>query len=487
MAFRNLRAFLERLEADGELARIRAPVSPRLEIAEIADRAVKAGGPALLFENVVGASMPVAINLFASKRRMLTALEISSYEEWEERLEVFLDPRPPEGLLDKLKAIPLLTELASVFPRTVRSGPCQEIVATGDQVDLTTLPALTCWPQDGGPFITMPLVVTRDPVSQKTNVGMYRMQVYDRTTTGMHWQKHKDGAGQARGYEREGRRMEVAVALGCDPATVFSAIAPLPPGVSEFLFAGFVRGEGVPLVRGKTIDLLVPAEAEIVLEGYVEPGERRREGPFGDHTGYYSLEDDFPVFHVTALTRRREPVYLTTIVGPPPMEDGFMGEAVERLFLPLVRKTIPEIVDMHLPVEGVFHNLMIVAIDKRFPGHARKTMHAIWGTGQMMFTKTIVVVDKEVDVRDPRRLLWKVLAAIDPERDIEFVHGPVDELDHAAPRPCLGSKMGIDATRKWKEEGFDRRWPDEIVMSEDVRRKVDALWPTLEIGGRPDR
>ena len=487
MAFRNLRAFLERLESQGDLARISTRVSPRLEIAEIADRAVKAGGPALLFENVEGASMPVAINLFASKRRMLAALEIGSFDEWEERLDFFLDPRPPEGLLDKLKAIPRVTELASVFPKTVRSGPCQEVVATGDEVDLSSLPVLTCWPQDGGPFITMPLVVTRDPASGKTNVGMYRMQVYDRNTTGMHWQKHKDGAGQARGYEREGRRMEVAVAIGCDPASVFSAIAPLPPGVSEFLFAGFLRGEPVPLVRGKTIDLLVPAEAEIVLEGYVEPGERRREGPFGDHTGYYSLDDDFPVFHVTAMTRRRDPVYLTTIVGPPPMEDGFMGEAVERLFLPLVRKTIPEIVDMHLPVEGVFHNLMIVSIDKRFPGHARKTMHAIWGTGQMMFTKTVVVVDKDVDVRDSRRLLWKVLAAIDPERDIEFVHGPVDELDHAAPRPCLGSKMGIDATRKWKEEGFDRRWPDEIVMSDEVRRKVDALWPTLGIGGRPDR
>ena len=487
MAFRNLRAFLERLESQGDLARISTRVSPRLEIAEIADRAVKAGGPALLFENVEGASMPVAINLFASKRRMLAALEIGSFDEWEERLDFFLDPRPPEGLLDKLKAIPRVTELASVFPKTVRSGPCQEVVATGDEVDLSSLPVLTCWPQDGGPFITMPLVVTRDPASGKTNVGMYRMQVYDRNTTGMHWQKHKDGAGQARGYEREGRRMEVAVAIGCDPASVFSAIAPLPPGVSEFLFAGFLRGEPVPLVRGKTIDLLVPAEAEIVLEGYVEPGERRREGPFGDHTGYYSLDDDFPVFHVTAMTRRRDPVYLTTIVGPPPMEDGFMGEAVERLFLPLVRKTIPEIVDMYLPFEGIFHNLMIVSIDKRFPGHARKTMHAIWGTGQMMFTKTVVVVDKDVDVRDSRRLLWKVLAAIDPERDIEFVHGPVDELDHAAPRPCLGSKMGIDATRKWTEEGFDRRWPDEIVMSDEVRRKVDALWPTLGIGGRPDR
>jgi 4-hydroxy-3-polyprenylbenzoate decarboxylase len=310
---------------------------------------------------------------------------------------------------------------------------------------------------------------------------VYRMQVFDRNTTGMHWQKHKDGAGQARGYEREGRRMEVAVAIGADPATVFSGVAPLPPGISEFLFAGFLRGEGVALVSGKTVDVPVPAEAEIVLEGYVEPGERRREGPFGDHTGFYSLDDDFPVLHVTAVTRRREPVYLTTIVGKPPMEDGFLGEAVERLFLPLVRRMIPELVDMHLPVEGIFHNLMLVSIDKRYPGHARKTMHAIWGTGQMMFTKTIVVFDRDANLRDLPGMLWRALTAIDPERDIEFVHGPVDELDFASRLPCYGSKMGIDATRKWKEEGFTRRWPDEIVMSEDVRRRIDAMWPELNI------
>ena len=481
MAYENLSAFLTTLERDGELARVRAEVSPRLEITEIADRSVKAGGPAILFEKVRGSAMPVAINLFGSRRRMLRALELASYEEWDARLEFFLDPTPPEGILDKLKVVPRLNELASVFPKTVRSGPCQDLVRTGDDVNLRELPALTCWPQDAGPFVTMPLVITRDPASGKANVGMYRMQIFDERTTGMHWQKHKDGAGQARGYEREGRRMEVAAAIGCDPATVFSAIAPLPPGVSEFLFAGFLRGEPVPLVKGKTVDLLVPSEAEIVLEGYVEPGERRVEGPFGDHTGFYSLEDEFPVFHVTAITRRRNPTYLTTIVGRPPMEDGFLGEAVERLFLPLVRKTIPEIVDMWLPVEGIFHNLMIVSIDKRFPGHARKTMQAIWGTGQMMFTKTIVVVDADVPLRHGQELLWRALTAIDPERDIAFVKGPVDELDFASRLPCYGSKMGIDATRKWKGEGFDRPWPPEIVMSEEVRKRVDELWPSLGI------
>jgi 4-hydroxy-3-polyprenylbenzoate decarboxylase len=487
VAFRDLSAFLRALEEDGDLARVGQRVSPRLEIAEIADRAVKAGGPALLFENVEGSAFPVLINAFGSRRRMRRALEIGSWEEWDARLDFFLDPKPPEGLLDKLRAIPKVTELASVFPKTVRNGSCQEVVETGNAVNLAALPVLTCWPQDAGPFITMPLVVTRDPATGKTNVGMYRMQVYDRATTGMHWQKHKDGAGQARGYEREGRRMEVAAAIGCDPATVFSAIAPLPPGLSEFLFAGFVRGEPVPLVPAKTVDLLVPAEAEIVLEGYVDPGERRREGPFGDHTGFYSLDDDFPVFHVTAVTRREKPVYMTTIVGRPPMEDGYMGEAVERLFLPIVRKTIPEIVDMHLPVEGIFHNLMIVSIDKRYPGHARKTMHAIWGTGQMMFTKTIVVVDRDVNVHAGPEVVWRALTAIDPERDIEIVHGPVDELDFASRLPCYGSKIGVDATRKWKEEGFGRRWPEPIVMSPEVREKIDRLWPALGIGpGRED-
>ncbi len=481
MPFRNISEFVAALEADGDLVRIAREVSPRLEIAEIADRAVKGDGPALFFENVAGSSMPVAINLFASRRRMLRALDLSGWEEWDSRLEPLLDPKPPEGLLEKLKTIPKLTELAHVFPKNVRSAPCQEVVLTGDSVDLGKLPVLTCWPQDAGPFITLPLVITRDPATRKVNVGVYRMQVFDRNTTGMHWQKHKDGAGQARGYEREGRRMEVAVAIGADPATVFSGVAPLPPGISEFLFAGFVRGEGVPLVDGRTVDVPVPADAEIVLEGYVDPGERRREGPFGDHTGFYSLDDDFPVFHVTAVTHRREPVYLTTIVGKPPMEDGFLGEAVERLFLPLVRRMIPELVDMHLPVEGIFHNLMLVSIDKRYPGHARKTMHAIWGTGQMMFTKTIVVFDRGVDLRNFPEALWRALTAIDPERDIEFVHGPVDELDFAARLPCYGSKMGIDATRKWKEEGFLRRWPDEIVMSADVRSRIDAIWSELGI------
>jgi 4-hydroxy-3-polyprenylbenzoate decarboxylase len=486
-AWRDLRAFLNDLEREGDLLVVRERVSPVLEIAEIADRAVKAGGPALLFENVEGSDVPVAINVFASRERTRRALGISSWEEWEERLDFFLDPRPPEGFLGKLKALPKVADLASVFPRTVANGPCHEVVERGPDVDLTRLPVIQCWPGDAGRFITMPLVITKDPESGKTNVGMYRMQVFDRSTTAMHWQKHKDGAGHARGYEKAGRRMEVAAAIGGDPATVFSALAPLPPGISEFLFAGFLRGEAVPLVRAKTVDLLVPAQAEIVLEGYVDPGERRREGPFGDHTGFYSLDDDFPVFHVTAVTRRKSPIYLTTIVGKPPMEDGFLGEAVERLFLPLVRKTIPDIVDMHLPVEGIFHNLMIVSIDKRYPGQARKVMHAIWGTGQMMFTKVIVVVDVPTDVRDYRDVTLKALNHIDPERDFEFAMGPIDELDHASRQPCYGSHVGIDATRKLPGEGFTRRWPDEILMDEATKKKIDEIWHKLGIPGAAER
>ncbi len=485
MSYRDLSDFLDRLRRDGDLLSVQERVSPVLEITEIADRMVKRGGPALLFENVEGSRLPVAINLFASRERTKKALEISSYEEWNERLDFFLDPTPPEGLLAKLKALPKVADLAAVFPKTVKDGPCREVVETGEKVDLGSLPVLQCWPEDAGRFLTMPLVITKDPVSGKTNVGMYRMQVFDRNTTGMHWQKHKDGAGQARGYEKAGRRMEVAAAIGGDPATVFASIAPLPPGVSEFLFAGFLRQESVPLVRAQTVDLLVPANAEIVLEGFVEPGERRREGPFGDHTGFYSLDDDFPVFHVTAITRRRNPIYLTTIVGKPPLEDDYLGEAVERLFLPLVRKTIPEIVDMYLPFEGVFHNLMIVSIDKRYAGQARKVMHAIWGTGQMMFTKVIVVVDADVDVRNVADVVLKTLNHIDPQRDFEFAMGPVDELDHASRQPCYGSHVGIDATRKWPTEGFDRRWPDEIVMDPETKRKIDLLWPKLGLPGKP--
>jgi 4-hydroxy-3-polyprenylbenzoate decarboxylase len=479
MPYRDLRDYLAALDRAGELKRIGAEVSPVLEITEIADRVVKRGGPALVFERPAGAAMPVAINLFGSVPRVMRALEVGSWQEWTDRLDFFLEPKMPTSLLDKVRTLPKLVEVAGIFPKVVKDGPVHEVVATGDQVDLGALPVLQCWPDDGGRFLTLTNVITKDPATGGRNCGMYRLQVYDRNTTGMHWHLHHDSARIFRDNARLGRRTEVAVALGGDPATMFAPAVPLPPGVDELLFAGFVRREAVEMVKCVTVDLEVPAHAEIVLEGWVDADERRREGPFGDHTGFYSLADDYPVFHVTAITRRKDAIYPTTIVGRPPMEDCFMGFAIERMFLPLMRKTLPEVVDYHMPFEGVFHNLMLVAIDKRVPHHARKVMHGIWGLGQATFTKVIVVVDADVDVHDPAEVAWKALANIDPQRDLEFVTGPAETLDHASRAPWWGSKVGIDATRKWPTEGFAREWPGEIVMSPAVKARIDALWPQL--------
>ncbi len=484
MAYADLRDFIRALERENELKRVPFEVDPVLEIAEFADRAVKRGGPALLFERPKGSAVPVLINAFASMRRMEIALETPSVEDIARRIAEFLEMRMPQGLIDKLKMLPKLAELGAFFPRTVASGPCKEIIRR-DGFSLFEYPILQCWPQDGGRFITFPLVFTRDPESGKRNCGVYRMQVYDDRTTGMHWQTHKHGAEHYRRRLREhgkGERMAVAVAIGADPATMYSGILPLPPDLDEMLFAGFLRGKPVEMVRCETCDLEVPANAEIVLEGYVELGELRTEGPFGDHTGFYSLEDDYPVFHVTCITQRRDPIYATTIVGPPPMEDYYMGKAIERIFLPLMRLQLPEIRDISMPAEGIFHNLMLVSIRKSYPGHARKVMHAIWGLGQAMFTKCIVVVDDDVDVQNPREVVWKALNNIDPERDIEFVLGPVDSLDHASRLPNFGSKMGVDATRKWREEGFTRPWPDVIRMTPEIKRRVDALWQRAGLG-----
>ncbi len=484
MAYADLRDFIRTLERENELKRVPFEVDPILEIAEFADRAVKRGGPALLFERPKGSTIPVLINAFASMRRMEIALETASVEDIARRIAELLEMRMPQGLIDKLKMLPKLAELGAFFPRTVSGGPCKEIIRR-DGFSLFDYPILQCWPQDGGRFITFPLVFTRDPESGKRNCGVYRMQVYDDRTTGLHWQTHKHGAEHYRRRLREhgkGERMQVAVAIGADPATMYSGILPLPPDLDEMLFAGFLRGKPVEMVRCETCDLEVPANAEIVLEGYVELGELRTEGPFGDHTGFYSLEDDYPVFHVTCITQRRDPIYATTIVGPPPMEDYYMGKAIERIFLPLMRLQLPEIRDISMPAEGIFHNLMLVSIRKSYPGHARKVMHAIWGLGQAMFTKCIVVVDDDVDVQNPREVVWKALNHIDPERDIEFVLGPVDSLDHASRLPNFGSKMGVDATRKWREEGFARPWPDVIRMTPEVKRRVDVLWQRAGLG-----
>ena len=483
MAYRDIRDFIAALERRDELRRVTAEVDPRLEIAELADRAVKTDGPALLFENPKGSDVPVLINAYASISKMQIALEVDSLDDIAGRIEGYLDLGVPKGVAGKLKGLAKLAEVRNFLPRTVRSGECQQIVKR-DGYSLHDYPVLTCWPGDGGPFITLPMVFSRNPITGKRNCGTYRMQVYDERTTGMHWQTHKQGAEHYRRLRQEGRetRMEVAVAIGADPATMYSGILPLPPDLDEMLFAGFVRKKPVEMVRCVTVDLEVPANAEIVLEGHVNLGELRTEGPFGDHTGYYSLEDEYPVFHVDCITQRENPIYATTIVGPPPMEDFFMGKAIERIFLPLMRLQAPEIVDISMPAEGIFHNLMLVSIRKSYPAHARKVMNAIWGLGQAMFTKCIVVVDDDVDVQDYRETAWRALNNIDPERDIQFTLGPIDSLDHASRLPNFGSKMGIDATRKLPSEGFTRPWPEVIAMDESVKRRVDPIWDSLDIG-----
>lgn len=476
MPFEDLSQFVRALERSGELKRVKLEVDPYLEITEFADRAVKSGGPALLFENPKS-TIPLLINAYASMRRMEIALGVQNIEEIASRISGFLEIQQPQSLLDKLKLLPKLKELSAVFPKLVKDGPCKEVIER-EGFSLDQFPILHCWPGDGGRFITLPLVFSQNPETGKRNCGMYRMQVFDERTTGMHWQKHKQGADHYRRLAAEGKesRMQVAVAIGSDPVTMFSAILPLPPAIDEMMFAGFLRGKPVEMVKCETCDLEVPANAEIILEGYLNLGEMRREGPFGDHTGFYSLDDEFPVFHIECVTRRRRPIYAATIVGPPPMEDFFMGKAIERIFLPLMKTQLPEVRDICMPAEGVFHNLILVSIRKSYPGHARKVMHAIWGLGQAMFSKCIVVVDEDVDVQNVSEVAWKALNHIDPERDIEFCLGPIDSLDHASRLANYGSKMGVDATTKWKSEGFSRRWPNAIVMSAEVKRRVDDLW-----------
>ena len=482
MAYSDLRDFISKLERERELVRVRQRVSAELEITEIADRIVKSGGPALLFENVEGSDVPALINHYGSMRRMSMALGVEKLDDIGAEIESLLNTEPPGGFMDKLCMLPKLARLASAFPKTVKSAPCQEVVREGDHVSLGFLPILRCWPGDGGRFITLPMVFTKDVDTGRRNVGMYRMHVYDSRTTGMHWHVHKVGARHYAEYERRNQRMEVAVALGGDPATTYAAAAPLPEDFDEMIFAGFLRKAPVEMVQCRTIDMQVPADAEIVLEGYVDPHERRLEGPFGDHTGYYSPAEEYPVFHFTCVTHRKDPIYPATIVGRPPMEDCFMGKATERIFLPLIRSQIPEIVDMNLPVEGIFHNLALVSIRKRYPMQARKVMQGLWGLGQMMFTKIIVVFDEEVNVQDMSEALWRLGSNIDPKRDITFSEGPVDALDHAAPQALFGSKMGIDATRKLPGEGHNREWPEEIRMSPEVVAKIDTIWGDLGIG-----
>lgn len=478
MAFKDLRDFLAFIEKKGQLKRISAPVDRDLEITEISDRIMKSGGPALLFENVRGFDVPLVINVFGSRERTGWALGVDAWEELEGRIDRLLSLAlgpPPKGLFGKLGALGEIIKVGRIGPREVSSGPCQEVIKT-DNASLYEFPIMKCWPEDAGHYITLPLVFTHDPNTGKRNVGLYRLQVFDERTLGMHWQLHKGGMGHYKESVRAGKRMEIAVAVGSEPVLTYAATAPLPPEIDEMVFAGFLREKSVEMVRCKTVDVLAPANAEIVIEGYVDPAELRTEGPFGDHTGVYSLADDYPVLHVTAITHRRNPIYASTIVGKPPMEDAFIGGATERLFLPLIRLMVPELVDIHLPVDSVFHNFAIASIRKRYPGQARKVMHAIWGLGQLMFTKFVIVVDENVDVQNLREVLWRVGNNTDPARDIEIAKGPADTLEHASPQPNYGGKIGIDATIKTPEEGHHREWPPDIVMTQEIKDLVDGRW-----------
>ena len=490
MALDNLRAFIGAIDDAGDLVRVEQPVSVDKEITEVADRCMKSagGGPALLFTKPTLTSggrsrYPVAINLFGSERRMSLALGVDCLDHVGARISELVALKVPEGLLGKLAMLPRLAEVAKFPPRTVGGrAPCQDTVVEGGDVDLAQFPVPICWPDDGGPYITLGGVITKHPVSGVRNVGMYRVQVLGKNELAMHWQRHKVGAAHWRAMAEKGETMPVAIALGGDPASIYAASAPLPPTIDEFLFAGFLRGEPVRLAKAVTSDLEVPAEAEIVIEGYIDPREQLvLEGPFGDHTGFYSLADYYPKVHVTAVTWRRDPIWPHTIVGRPPMEDFYLGHATERIFLPLLRLTIPEIVDLHMPAEGIFHNLVFVSIDKQYPGQAYKVMNGLWGQGLMALAKVIVVVDKDVNVRDTKEAWWVALNHIDPERDVRFTMGPIDVLDHSSRAFTYGSKMGIDATRKWKEEGFTREWPNRIVMDPVTKQRVDAIWKELGI------
>ena len=475
MIFNDLREFIGFLEGKKELIRVGAEVDPVLEVTEVTDRISKKGGPALLFEKAKGSKHPIAINLFGSYQRMAWALGLDDFGAIGQKFSSLLKTDPEMKLKQKIEALFDLYKLSASKPKEVKKAPCQEIVRDKD-FSLLDYPILKTWPDDGGRFITLPLVITKDPESGKQNLGMYRMQVFDEKSTGMHWHTHHDGAVNFRKWMKLGKRMEVAVAIGGDPVTIFSATAPLPYNIEELFFAGFLRGKPVEVVRAKTVDLLVPAHAEIILEGYVEAGDERIEGPFGDHTGYYSVAANYPIFHLTCITQRKDPVYPATIVGKPPMEDCYMGKATERMFLPFIKMQFPEVVDMNLPLEGVFHNCALISIKKSFPMHAHKIINAIWGLGQMMFTKFIFVYDEDVDVQNTSVAAWKAFNNVDPARDIIISQGPLDVLDHSAPRPIFGAKMGVDATKKWPEEGYQREWPDEIHMSEEIKKLVDKRW-----------
>ena len=485
--YRNLSEFIRQLDLAGELKIVRNPVSSHLEISRLTDRESKSpmGGKALFFKEVKGAPFPVATNLFGSDRRVCMALGVDDLGQLAERLRGLIEMRPPQGLREALTLLPTALSVTRFFPKRSRAKrpPCQEVVYRGDQVDLRRLPVLQHWPKDAGPFITLPLVFTRSLDSGQGNMGMYRLQVFDRKTTGMHWHIHKDGSHFFQEYRRAGKRMPVAVAIGADPATIYAATAPMPRNVDETILAGFIRGRPVPMAHCLTVDLKVPAEAEFVLEGYVDPEELRMEGPFGDHTGYYSPADEYPVFHVTALTHRRHPIYCSTLVGPPPMEDCYLGKATERLFLPLIQTVLPEIEDYWFPWEGAFHNIVVVSMDKEYPGHAQKLMNGLWGQGQMSFCKAIVVVDREVNLRNPGEVMDKLVSTLELGSDLSLTRGNLDVLDHSSSTPNFGHKIGLDLTGRFAgepprippEKGLSGNIPDEAALLSSIQNGLEDI------------
>jgi len=477
MAYKDLQDFIKHLEEKGLLKRITVQVDPELEITEITDRISKQSGPALLFENVKNSAYPVLTNAMGTYERMSMALGVETLDDIGKDIEEFIDLSNYLGMMKKFKALPKLARMTTIFPLKLPiRGACQEVIEK-DEPNLFTLPVLKCWPKDAGRFITLPLVITKDPETNMQNMGMYRLQLFDKNTTGMHWHLHKDGREIYEKYKLLGQKMPVSVALGCDPAITYAATAPLPKMIDEMMFAGFLRKSPVKLVKSITNDIYVPADAEFVIEGYVDVNEALRlEGPFGDHTGYYSLTDYYPVFHVTCITHKKNPVYPATIVGKPPMEDCYMGKATERIFLPLLKIQHPEIIDINFPLEGVFHNCVIVSIKKRYPGHAKKIMYSLWGMGQMMYTKLIIVVDENISPQDISTVAWKVFNNVDPKRDIVFTEGPLDALDHASNLAHYGYRMGIDATKKYPNEGHTREWPDDIEMPDYIREMVTRRW-----------
>ncbi|MCX9192751.1 menaquinone biosynthesis decarboxylase [Carbonactinospora thermoautotrophica] len=477
MAYDDLQSFLNALEKEGDLKRIKVEVDPYLEITEIVTRVVKERGPALLFENVKGSSLPLAINVFGTERRMAKALgDAKSLDEIGDRIGELLKPELPQGWSGFREALGKLVRLKSVPPKKVRHAPCQEIVKKGDEIDLYELPGLHTWPGDGGVFLNLGLTHTRHPETGQRNLGLYRLQVHDKRTLGLHWQIHKDSRAHHAVAERRGERLPVAIAFGCPPAVTYAASAPLPADIDEYLFAGFLMQERVEMVECLTVPLQVPANAQIVLEGWLDPGERRPEGPFGDHTGFYTPVEPFPALTVECMTMRSDPIFQSIVVGRPPQEDGPMGKATERIFLPLLKVMVPDIVDYDLPVEGVFHNCAIVSIDKRYPKHAQKVMHAIWGAHLLSLTKLIIVVDADCDVHDYSEVAWRAFGNVDYARDVLITEGPVDHLDHSAYQQFWGGKMGVDATRKWPEEGYTRGWPDMIEQDPAIVEKVTRRW-----------